>query len=290
MQTALAQETFGKLVEVSDGFWVLATRHRPGFSKMMPEVNNRCLVFRLQEHGKPLLFVANASVDVSGIPEVKALEARTGLTVEYLLSPGGGHHLQLPAWRAAFAHATVLVPPVRIPRTARAAPLMKGERVQVMAVDDPLPQFHGQLECVIFAGLVGFSDRRTPFEGGKESFFTMLATMKEMMSLKTPVDEVWLYHPASGTVIAGENLGWILSADTVKRFPLMMRGMFKPNAIVVNDKARRVSDREQTAAAWRKVLAWPSRTLMGYHEPPGEAFFGDGQSALRAAVQAAKQL
>ncbi len=290
MQPTLAGEEFDKLVEVADGFWILATRHRPGFSRMMPEVNNRCIVFRLDEGGRKVLLVANPSVPARLIPEVKALEQRTGLEVRYLLSPGGGHHLQIPTWRDAFSAATVLVPPVRIPRIPSASALMKGPRVQIMSVDDPLPQFRAQLDVVIFAGLIGFSDRKTTFEGGKDGFFSMLGTMKEMMSLKTPVDEVWLHHVASGTVIAGENLGWILSAETVKAFPRMMRGMFKPETVMVNDKARKVGDRVQTAAAWQKVLTWPCRTLMGYHEPPGQAFVGDGKAALQAAVSAARQM
>jgi hypothetical protein len=290
MTHPLAQEIFDKLVQVADGFWIMATRHRPGFSKMMPEINNRCLVFRLEEAGKPLLFVANASVDPRLVPEVKALESRTGLEVRYLLSPGGGHHLQIPAWRDAFPVATVLVPPVRIPKVASAAPLMNGPRVRVLDAEDPLPQFRGQLDAVVFTGLIGFSDRKTTFEGAKEGFFSMFGMMKEMMTMKTPVDEVWLHHVASGTVIAGENLGWILSAQTLARFPRMMRGMFKADTVAVNEKARKVGDRAQTSAAWKKVLAWPCRTLLGYHEPPGEAFFGDGRAALAAAVESARQL
>ena len=172
----LDRESFDKAVQIADDVWIIATRHRPGFSKMNPEINNRALIFRLQEGGKPLLLVANG-VDPKMIPEVRRIEREAGLEVRYILSPGGGHHLQLPPWRDAFTAATVLVPPVRIPSTPSAAKLMQGPRVKVMSVADPLPQFKGQLECVIFDGLLGFPDMRTPYEGGKEGFFTFFKMM-----------------------------------------------------------------------------------------------------------------
>jgi len=46
----------------------------------------------------------------------------------------------------------------------------------------------------------------------------------------------------------------------------------------------------KVAASWRRILAWPARTLMTYHDPPGVAFQGDGQAALAAAVESARQL
>ena len=102
--------------------WLLATQHRPGLSKHMFEVNNRCFVFRLNDPtaGGPVLVVVNAVDPVVGIPEVRRLEHETGLTVRYILSPGGGHHLMLPAWREQFTQAQVLVGPSasRAPPTA----------------------------------------------------------------------------------------------------------------------------------------------------------------------------
>jgi len=93
-------------------------------------------------------------------------------------------------------------------------------------------------------------DKPTPYEGGAETgFFGM---MKMMMSIDSPVDELWLHHVATGTIIGGENLGWILSEKTIKGFPFFMR--------------------------------------IGYHEPPGEGFVGDVQAALSSAARAAKQM
>jgi hypothetical protein len=285
----LERETWDRAVEVADGFWMIATRHRPGFSRLMPEVNNRCLVFRLRDDkvGKDVLLVANG-VDPHAIPEVRRLERETGLDVRYVLSVGGGHHLMLPAWRDEFTRAEVLVGPARIPRTPSARKLMEGGRVSIMNAEDPLPQFKGQLDAVLFRGLYGVRDHRTAYEGGPEA--TMFRMMKLMMSIDDPVDELWLRHPATETVIAGENLGWILSEKAVKAFPLMMRMMMKPNTVYVQDKARKVADPAAVAASWDEVLAWPGRTLMGYHEPPGEAFVGDARAALVSAAKAVRQL
>lgn len=278
-----------KAVEVADGFWIIAVRHRPGFSKAMPEVNNRCLVFRLTDKitNGPVLVVVNGS-DPKVIPEVRRIEKETGLTVKYIVSPGGGHHLTLPAWRDEFTLATVHVCPIRVPKTPSAQKLMAGDRIVVMDLTNPLPQFAGQLDAVIFDGLIGFRDKPTPFEGGKEmNFFSM---MKMMMTMDEPVDELWLHHVATDTIIAGENLGWILSPETLKTFPFMMKTMMKPNTVYINDQGRKVGDRAKVAAAWRKILEWPCTTLMGYHERPGEAFVGDGRTALRTAVERSKQL
>jgi hypothetical protein len=167
---------------------------------------------------------------------------------------------------------------------------MQGPRVTALDASNPLPQLEGQLELVVFDGLYGFPDMRTSFEGRKERFYDMLRMMKEMMSLRSPVDEIWLYHPATETVIAGENLNWILSEETLATFPMMMKMMFKANTIMIQDKARKVADPERVAKHWKAILAWKSRTLMGYHERPGEAFFGDGQAALAEAVKRAGQL
>lgn len=283
----LAREAWERAAEVADGFWIIASHHRPGFMKMSPDINNRCCVFRLREEGQDVLLVANG-IDPKLVPEVRRLERETGAKVKYILSVGGGHHLHLPAWRDEFVEATVLVGPVRVPNTPSARKLMDGPRVQVMDLDDPLPQFAGQLDAVLFHGLFGVRDHATPFEGGKEpGMFTM---MKMMMSIDSPVDELWLHHVATDTVIGGENLGWILSDKTVKSFPFFMRMMMKANAVYVQDQARKVADKQKVATCWRRITAWPCKTLLGYHEPVGEAFVGDGQAALIQAAKAAKQL
>src|SRR2546421_2297223 len=204
------REIPGKAAEVASGFWIVATKHRPGLSRHMFEINNRSLVFRLddRQQGRPVLAVFNA-VDPSAIAEVQALEVRTGLKVRYIVSPGGGHHLLLEPWHAAFSEAQVLVGPVRIPRTEHGKRLMQLPRVATMDPEDPLPQFKGQLDAVLFRGLVGPSDRRTPGEGAPDTRLGFFRGMLHVMtSVKDPVDELWLFHVPSATVIGGENLGW----------------------------------------------------------------------------------
>src|SRR6187455_1778645 len=145
----LSRETYDRAVEVADGFWMIGTHHRPGFMKMQPVVNNRCLIFRLydQVRKEDVLVVSNGA-DPRIIPEVRRIERETGLVVRHILSPGGGHHLLMPAWRDEFTTAEVLVGPVRIPNTVGGKKLLAGGRVRLMDANDPLPQFRGQLDAV----------------------------------------------------------------------------------------------------------------------------------------------
>ena len=79
----LSAETPGRAVPVFDGVWLIATTHRPGLSKHMFEINNRCFVFRLfdQQAGRTVLLVANAVDPEQAIPEVRRLERETNLPV-----------------------------------------------------------------------------------------------------------------------------------------------------------------------------------------------------------------
>jgi hypothetical protein len=86
----LRGEAPGRAVEVFDGVWLIATRHRPGLSRHIFEVNNRCLVFRLydQRAAKPVLLVVNGVDPAQAIPEVRRIERATGLQVSAIVSPG----------------------------------------------------------------------------------------------------------------------------------------------------------------------------------------------------------
>ena len=285
----IAQETIGKAVEVFPGFWIAATRHHPGLSKQFPEINNRCLVFRLEENGKPLLFVVNA-VDPLVIPEIQRLERETGFTVRYIVSPGGGHHLMFDPWVDAFPQARALLPPSRVPRTVHGKKLMEHERVGLYDATDPFPQFRGQLEAEVFDGLLGLPDTKSPAEGGSDNVISMVKDMFSMMfRMRDPVDELWLFHVPSGTVIGGENLGWMLPEATRKQSPFMLRQLTRAN-VWIQTMARKVADKDRVAAHWQRILAWPAQAVMTYHDAPGFAYFGDGQAALRSAATASHQL
>jgi len=290
MGIKLDAETWDRAVEVADGFWVIAAQHRPGYSKHMPVINNRVLVFRLTENGKPVLVVVNGLAE-SAIAEVQRISSETGLPVTYNISPGGGHHVTLDRWHEAFSTATTLVGPTRIPRTTNGQKLMKLPRVRTMDAADPLPMFKGQLDAVLFDGLLGFRDNLTVKEGGKQlsAFGQMLMMMKEMPP-KDPTDELWLCHVSTGTVIGGENLGWILTPEALKTMPFMFRMMMKPMTVYVMDGPRKVSDKAKVAGHWKAILSWPASTVMTYHDPPGVAFVGDGRAALEAAARKVKQV
>jgi hypothetical protein len=285
-------ETVGKACEIFDGFWIIATRHRPGLSKRMFEINNRCLVLRLydQTAAASCLVVVNAVDPTEAIPEVRRLERETGLEVRYIVSPGGGHHLQVEPWHAAFTGARVLFGPVRVPQTAHGKALLALPRVELMNMDDPLPQFRGQLDAVIFDGLVGPADRPSPAEGGSDSAFAMMRSMVHLMTSRAPADELWLHHAASGTVIAGENLAWYYPAEAHRQQPFMARQMVKPDKVWIWTAARKVGDPAAVAASWRRILAWPARTVMTYHDVVGHAITAGAHAALTTAVKESGQL
>jgi len=93
----LSQERPGAAAEVADGFWIIATRHHSGGSHAFPEVNNRCLVFRVVAVGEPQLLAINgvdaAQVLARGEPEGGAKEERTARGVRGRAAIGGGRPL-----------------------------------------------------------------------------------------------------------------------------------------------------------------------------------------------------
>jgi len=289
---AIDKEQWGRAVEVAPGFWIIASQHRPGYSRFNPEINNRCLVFRLRDgnaNGAEVLLVVNAVADERVLPEVRRISAETKSPIRYLITPGGGHHVMLAEWHDQLPETTVLVSPTRIPRTATGKRLASSPRFSTYDSADPLPQFRGQLDAVSFDGLLGFRENKTPKEGGKDSALGMIKIMLTEMPPKDPTDELWLHHVASGTVIGGENLGWILSKQQHAGFPWMMRMMLKSDAIYLTKGPRKVADPQRVAAQWKTILGWPMNTLMTYHDTLGTAFTQQPHEALAAAVAAAQQ-
>jgi hypothetical protein len=290
MSIDLSRERTGAAAEVADGFWIIATQHHPGGSHQFPEINNRCLVFRIVEDGAPRLLVING-VDASAIAEVKQLEQRTGLIVSYVVSPGGGHHVLLPPWVEAFPKASVLVGPERIPRTASGKKLLSMPRVSTFDPSAVLPQLRGQLEFVSFRGLFAAPDHQSPGEGGRDGVLMMLNLMLAMLfRMKDPVDELWTFHVPSRTLIGGENLGWMYPKAEHAKLPGMIKSMVTPDALYLFKDARKVADAQVVDACWRAILKWPAETVLTYHDPAGHGFIGDGRAALEAAVRRSKQL
>jgi hypothetical protein len=290
MSIDLAKESVGVAAQVADGFWILATQHHPGGSHSFPEINNRCLIFRLVENGTPILLVING-VEPSAIAEVKRLESETGFAVRYVLSPGGGHHVLLPPWVEAFPRASVLVGPDRIPRTSSGKRLLSMPRVSTFDANAVLPQFKGQLEFVSFRGLFGAPDHRSPGEGGSDGFLMMMNLMFSMMfRMKDPVDELWTFHVPTRTLIGGENLGWMSPKSVHAGLPMMLKGMITPDSVYLFKDARKVADAKVVDACWRQILEWPAETVLTYHDPAAHGFRGDGRAALEAAARLQRQI
>jgi hypothetical protein len=66
-------------------------------SRHSPEINNRCLIFRLRDTSAgntPVLLIANAT-DLIAIPKVKRVADETDTPIRYLIAEGAGHSLQL---------------------------------------------------------------------------------------------------------------------------------------------------------------------------------------------------
>ena len=287
----IRKEAWNRAVEVAPDFWIIATHHRPGGSRHTPDINNRCLIFRLSDASAgnaPVLVVVNA-VDPVVLPEVRRIEKETGAPIRYLIAPGAGHSLNLAAWHDALPSVLVLVGPVRIPRIAAGKKLAGSPRFKVFDAGDPLPMFHGQLEAVNFDGIGGFRESVSPKEGGKDSALTFFKVMLTNMPPKDPHDELWLYHVASRTVIGGENLGWNLSKGDHGKMAFMFRMMMKPERVMVMTGARPVLENEKVRAHWRNILAWPAENVLSLHDTLGTGQIGGGQATLKAAVDRSKQ-
>jgi hypothetical protein len=288
----IGKETWNKAVEVAPGFWVIATHHRPGGSKHNPQINNRCLVFRLKDSSAgsaPVLLIANSTDEVA-LPEVKRIEKESGAPIRYLIAAGAGHSLHLQSWHDALPNARILVGPARIPRIAAGKKLAGSPRFTIFDQNDPLPMFHGQLEAVNFDSLGGFKEAVTPKEGGKDSAFGIFKVMLTNMPPKDPHDELWLYHAASRTIIGGENLGWNLTKAELGGMSFMFRMMMKTEQVYIMTGPRPVLDKARVKSHWQKILAWPAENVLSYHDTLGTGQLGGGQAALRSAVEKAKQL
>lgn len=287
----IGKEEWNKAVEIAPDFWVIATRHHPGGSKHTPEINNRCLVFRLRDASAgdvPVLVVVN-TVDPIVLPEVRRIEKETGAPIRYLVAPGAGHSLNLAAWHDALPEVRVLAGPVRIPRIAAGKRLAGSPRFTIFDQADPLPMFHGQLEAVNFDGIGGFREGVSPKEGGKDSALVFFKMMITNMPPKDPHDELWLYHVPTRTVIGGENLGWNLSRTDHAGLGFMFRMMMKPEQVYVMTGARPVLDRERVGAHWKRILQWPAENVLSLHDTIGTGQVGGGRDALRAAVESVRQ-
>lgn len=54
--------------------------------------------------------------------------------------------------------------------------------------------------------------------------------------------------------------------------------------------ARKVSDPKLVSESWKKILSWPSGTVMTYHDPAGVVYSGNGQEEPSHIVKMLKQV
>jgi hypothetical protein len=66
--------------------------------------------------------------------------------------------------------------------------------------------------------------------------------------------------------------------------------MVKPDKVWIWTMPRKVGDAQTVSACWRRILAWPARALMTYHDVVGSAVTVDAHAALAAAVKESGQL
>jgi hypothetical protein len=291
-------EDWDTAVQVFDGCWVIADKHCPGLNQAM-EVNNRTFVFKLEEHGeKDTLFVFGPGSD-KVVEAVKALEKDLGIPVGWVASNGGGHHLFLDLWYQAFPEARVLVPAKRIPFTRNGKKLQEtyADRWELMEGPKPkqiLDAFGGQIDCVIFDQLFAYKDDLAAevFDGQTLDHrsdrinvggFKMLMKMGKLMKDQTqPNDEVFLFHKASGLVIAGHNYQFVYTpkgyspAAKFKMksggFPvgMMMKMMMPAGAFksALEGAPAPIADSAKHSQEWEAVLDWDLKAWTSCHDPP----------------------
>ncbi len=152
---------------------------------------------------------------------------------------------------------------------------------------NPLPMFAGQLEAVTFTGLLGAREFASPTEGGKNSTLRALAAMRQLAAPTDHYDQLWVYHRASGTIVAGENLAPYVSAHAHDQMSFLLRKTLKREKLAI---AKAIWDSEAVVRGWRAVTQWPASNLLGVHDAVGSGFHGDVAAALTQVAREAGQL
>ncbi len=281
-------EAPGRAVEFFEGLWVLATRHHGGGFSRLPEANNRAFILRLTdaETGQPGLLVLNATDPEQSFSELDRLRGETGLEVTHVVSCGAAHHAYLAAWHDRFPGARVLVGD-RVARLEQCRSVMERPGVSVMDPDDPFPSFRGQLDALSFTGLRGPAPYESPSNEGRDSWWATLGAMRRILLPTDAYDQLWVHHVASQTILAGENLAPYYTRAAHAELSLGLRWALSAETISI---ARTIHDRDAVSRSWERVVAWPARHLLGYHDCPGGGFVGDVPAALREVAARAGQL
>lgn len=292
-----SSETWDEAVQFFEGCWVVATRHHPGLNEAL-ELNNREFVFKLKGENGGETLMAFGFAGPSAVEAVHRIEKETGLEVSYVVGNGGGHHLFLELWYEAFPKARILVPAKRIPFTDNGKALQQkyADRWELMHGPRPpqlIDAFGEQIDCVIFDQLFQYTDKtsQSVMKGARDyksehvrvSGFSMLTKMGKMLKdMSQPNDEVFLFHRASGLVIAGHNFqlsyvpkGYspppefkLSSGGFIVNFMMslmMPKGAFRS---MLEGTPAPIADPRVHAEEWQRVLDWPVRAWTSAHDPP----------------------
>jgi len=172
-----------------DGGWVILFTEEIDLSGPEPYGNHRVFVFRLEEGGRSVLFVANPTRVCPGLFDaVRALEAEAGCPVKHVMSISGFHHLHMAEWARAFPAASHWFPPARIPRTTNGKMLLaEGLARPPEDAKDPFPQLAGEMAFVYLSG----------FKAPTEDFAS---------SERWDADEYALVHRRARALFTGDTL------------------------------------------------------------------------------------
>lgn len=291
-------ESWDQPTEFYEGCWVIANKHCPALNQSM-EVNNRVFVFRLRDRAGQATLLVFGCGRAETIEAVKQIEQETGLSVSWVVSNGGGHHLFLDLWYQAFPQARIPIPAKRIPFTRNGQNLKEkyAARWELMHGTKPqqlIEEFGDQIDIVIFDQLFGYKDKISGelFEGGAldhsskptnyGGFKMMMKFGKMMGDTSQPNDEVTFFHRKSGLAIAGHNFQFSYMPKGYKvpkefkmktgPFPLnlMMKMMMKPGDFksTLEGQPGPIADSAMHFAQWQAVLDWEIRAWTTAHDPP----------------------
>ena len=274
----LTGESYEQLfAQVAPGCWSICTQHHPGNMAAMPKHNNRAMVFTIKDPTDGDFLFMYGIPDSAFIPNAKAVEAASGLTIKYIMSSGCWHHLYLEDWMAAFPlPVSFLMTSAKFPETRNgqkllAAPDTKG-RIEVYDTEVPhLTKYADQVQFVVMDQLTTYTDKGA-FAGTKD--LVQPDQMGEVMKLFVEPQTqrfaaVTLYHVATKTCVIDHNFDMFQPGDVWDKQSPMEQG-FHPRHTLRSQvhNGSQVVDPAKNVAQIQQMLALDCRSLMDLHTAP----------------------
>ena len=261
--------------KVDEDVWTQCSNHGPGEKPKPVSVTNRSIIYRLRpSRGAPFLAVLNGLwVDEAAdqpFKGLRALEHETGAKIRYILSPGTGHHLSLPAYARAFPQAQVCVAEGRIPRENPS--LLEHSNVRVFRPDAPPAELtEAGLRIHVLQGLM---------EGPGTAKVQRLAGGRKGYVCNA-VEELMVLHEPTGSITSGGHQWWYLpdGHKDIFQVPWMMKlvlnlmglgfGYLRAGSSACEtNHAFAIHDRAALQASCQEVLSWNFDKLLDIHAPP----------------------